>query len=221
MVSGFDAFGGGLGIRDGGGRRRRPGCARLWAGPHARVPGVGFLVDILAIASAIALLLSVLVIAGVVLLRRANEVSRRHRVGAPVRWMGTPTRPAMLHRRLRAAVDIMRTAVPPPRHRRPTAAVDDLASEVEALAAALDRELILLARQPMAVRTNGLVALSARTTRIEALAARVARIGRADDPSRPTEAQWDERATMVHHRIEAIRDAQREVSDLERQLGLG
>jgi hypothetical protein len=194
---------------------------RSSAGLPLGLSPVGFLLDILAIASAVALLLSVLLIAGVVLLRRANEVSHRHRVGAPIRWMGTPTRPAMLHRRLRAAIDMMRTAVPPPRHRRPTAPVDDLATEVEALAAALDRELILLSRQPMAVRTNGLVALGARTTRIEALAARVARIGRADDPSRPTEAQWDERATMVHHRIEAIREAQREVSDLERQLGLG
>jgi hypothetical protein len=181
---------------------------------------VGFVVDIVTILSALALFLAVFLVVAFVLVRRANEVSSRHRVGAPVRWLATPTRPAMLHRRLRVAVDTMRESVPAPRRNRDTSPVDDLACEVETLAAALDRDLVLIARQPFAVRSSGLVGLTARTSRIESLAARVARLGRADDPSRPTEVQWDERATVVHHRIEAIRDAQREVADLERQFGL-
>jgi hypothetical protein len=182
---------------------------------------VQFVVDLFAIGAALALFLAVLVVIGFALVRRANEVSRRHRVGAPIRWVAMPSRPAMLHRRLRAAVGAMRTAVPPLRRGQASSHVEDLAAEVEALAAAVDRDLLIICRQPFAVRTSALVALGTRTTRVEALAARVARLGRSDDPSRPTEVQWEERATVVHHRIEAVRDAQREVADLERQMGLG
>jgi hypothetical protein len=155
------------------------------------------------------------------IVRRANEVSRRHRVGAPVRWIASPSRPAMLHRRLRAAVVGMRLAVPAPRRSRTPSAAQDLADEIEALAAALDRELLSIARLPIGPRNAVLLPTAARVDQIESLSRRVARAGVQSDPSRLTDAQWDVRAGEVDDRVTALREAQVEVDALEQQLGLG
>ena len=70
----------------------------------------------------------------------------------------------------------------------------DLADEVESLAIALDRDLVVAARQPMAQRHPRLTALADRITHVEALAATVAHMAEAGDPTRSTPAQWQERA---------------------------
>jgi hypothetical protein len=155
------------------------------------------------------------------MIRRINEVSSRHRVGAPVRWVASPTRPAMLHRRLRAAVSVMRKSVPPPRRHRPTTSAHDLADEVESLAAALDRELLSIARMPVGPRSTALALTATRVDRVESLSRRVCRIAAQGDPSRVTDEQWDSRASEIDDRVRVLREAQMEVETLERQLGLG
>lgn len=160
-------------------------------------------------------------VAWLTFIRRVNEVSHRHRVGAPTRWLVSPTRPAMLHRRLRATVAHLRDSVPPPRRHRNSTTVQDLAAEVEALAAALDRELRHAAHLPIGLRTTSLQLLANRVGQVESLARRVARIGAQSDPSRLTSPQWDARATELGDRVTMMRDAQLEVDALEQQLGLG
>ncbi|HKY15150.1 MAG TPA: hypothetical protein VJM33_09520 [Microthrixaceae bacterium] len=183
----------------------------------------------LVVVAAILVTLLISIATWVAIVRRANEVSMRHRpqtrrhgnrVGAPLRWLASPSRPASLHRRLRAAVVAMRLSVPPPRRFRSASAIQELADEVEALAAALDHELLSIARLPVGPRSAALVPTAARVVQIESLTRRVARAGNQSDPSRLTDVQWDARADDVDDRVTALREAQAEVDDLERQLGL-
>ena len=154
------------------------------------------------------------------LLRRSNQVSRRHRVQVPLRWMVVPSRSAVSHRRLRGSVHTMRQACPAPRRGHERGHVADLADEIEALAVAVDRDLLDASRQPIGQRIPRLAALSLRITRIEALAANVSHMAETGDPSRSTPAQWYDRVAEAELRIAAVHEAQAEVDDLERQLGL-
>ena len=155
-----------------------------------------------------------------VLLRRSVQISTRHRVAVPTRWILTPSRAAHAHRRLRGAVSMMRDACPAPRRGRESGPLTELADEVEALAVSLDRDVLDASRQPLAQRLPRISALSDRISQVEGLTAAVARMSLAGDPTRSTPAQWQERLTQTEMRIGALGDAQREVEALERQLGL-
>ena len=181
---------------------------------------MSFVMQVLAL---LATLFAVAVVAAMValsLVRRSNEVSSRHRVGAPVRWMASPTRPAALHRRLRGSVGAMRIACPAPRRGRDGGPVADLADEVEVLAAAVDRELLVVARQPAARRGESLRVLTIRVERVETLSLSVTRLAQASDPTRAAPPQWDELASGLGRRIDSLESARREVDALEQQMGL-
>jgi hypothetical protein len=157
---------------------------------------------------------------GLALVRRSNQISTRHRLHVPIRWMIVPSRAAASHRRLRASVLSLREACPAPRRGRDRDLVHDLADEVESLAVALDRDLLDASRQPMGQRMPRLVTLSARICRLEELAANVSHLAKAGDPTRSTPAEWHDRIALAELRIAAVHEAQAEVEDLERQLGL-
>ena len=111
------------------------------------------------------------VIAMIVLaLRRRLAVSRNQPSGAPLRWLASPGRAPMLHRRLRASVASVRSIVPPPSRRRGTSPWEADAAEVERLAAHLARELVRAARLPLVARHRALTPIATRVREHEAQA---------------------------------------------------
>ncbi len=178
------------------------------------------LVEVFLILACLMVVMLLSAITMLLVVRRSNQIATRHRVAVPVRWLVTPGRAAQAHRRLRSAISTMRAVCPTPRRGRTGGPFADLADEVEALAVALDRELLDASRQPMAQRTPRLSALMVRITQVETLAGSITRLAEDGDPTRATPAQWQDRLVHTELRLAAIGDAQREVDELERQLGL-
>lgn len=151
---------------------------------------------------------------GFVVARRSNEVSTRHRVGAPLRWMVTPSPTARLHRRLRSAVHLMRADLPKTR-RRDRTLIDELADDTELLAAATARELVAVSRVPFPVRPAALRELHARVVTVEQLSGEVAAMS-GGAKRFPSHDQWGNHASVVRDRLAMLRDARSEIEDLER-----
>lgn len=151
---------------------------------------------------------------GFVMVRRFNEVSTRHRVGAPLRWMVTPTPLGRLHRRLRSAVRLMRAEMPKTR-RRDRGLIDELADDTELLAAATGRELVASAHLPIGSRAAILRELQARVVTVERLTDEL--LAMTSGPNRfPSRADWERHANVVASRLTMLREARTEISDLER-----
>ncbi|MFN0091472.1 MAG: hypothetical protein ACKVWR_14585 [Acidimicrobiales bacterium] len=103
-------------------------------------------------------------------LRRRNRVDPKVRVDAPLRWLGAPTRPARLHRRLRRVVALVAAA--------PIGGgyAADLAGELRREAVQADRELVDAASAGPAERRRSVLALSRRVERLEGAAWRLVRL---------------------------------------------
>lgn len=137
-------------------------------------------------------------------MRVLAEVSARHPTGAPLWWIAVPTPAALLHRRLRDAVAIIRDAVPSRRMRR--AAVSPLqamADDLERLAASADREVVLASRAPYGRRIATLVQVSTLVASVEAQAARLAALAAGTDRSRHTPDQWAAEMRDIEQRLAA------------------
>ncbi len=146
-------------------------------------------------------------------LRRANRVSPRRRGWAPTRWMWSPSRQARLHRRLRDAVASVRLAVPPPRRRRSPTPLQDMADELEELAADTDRSLALSRSVHGRDRAVGLSVIAARVESIERSGRRLVTVAAELDPQLMSATEWDRHHRDVDERIRAHEDA---VEDLRR-----
>ena len=146
--------------------------------------------------------------------RRSAQLSPRLRVGAPLKWMVAPTRPAILHRRLRAAVGALRTTIPAPRRRSEPSRLQDLAADVEALAAETDRSLLLAARQPS--RRSGAAIAEARVQvrRVEEMVERLCSVAAELDPTAPLADRWHRRANHLDDVLRAFEAASDELRDL-------
>ena len=151
-------------------------------------------------------LVSVLAVVFVVRrLRRRNRISPAVPCDAPARWLCTPSRPAMLHRRLRRSVYAVRQV------RGPAA---ELAADLEAHAVAVDRHLVLAARAPVAPRQRLLREVAGQVRDIEALTERV--LAAAAAPLQP----GPERLALLAERLDALEEAQAEIAALEEAAGL-
>ena len=149
------------------------------------------------------------VIAMIVLaLRRRLAVSRNQPSGAPLRWLASPGRAPMLHRRLRASVASVRSIVPPPSRRRGTSPWEADAAEVERLAAHLARELVRAARLPLVARHRALNPIATRVREHEAQARELMELD---------SDQWRERTDSLHTRLANLRAAG---DELDRAEGL-
>ena len=152
----------------------------------------------------------VVVVGGVVWLRRRNRVSPRVRSRAPLAWMASPGRAAVAHRRLRRAVRGVHAA----------AALDggphgELAvciADMERQAAAIDDHLVLAARCSPVVRRNLVRGLEGQVREIEAVSGRIATLlvgGR-----RPIEGGADT-VRRISERLDALDAANAELASLE------
>ena len=90
-------------------------------------------------------------------------------VTVPLRWRWSLARQALLHRRLMVAVGQVRAALPPGRE----TPWGDLASDLEALAADVDRELVEVDRRPRPLRQRALPGLDQRVREVEQVAGRL------------------------------------------------
>jgi hypothetical protein len=157
-------------------------------------------------------------------LRRRNEVSVSHPTRPPLRWLVWPTTCARLHRRLRGSVVLLRAAVPVRRVRRLRRGRDDasvldvLASELEAHAAALDGELVVVARARGVMGMAGRQQAANRVAELERSALRVAAEARGCGLAGSDSI--DAALRRISDDLDARDAAWEELSRLERDAGL-
>lgn len=165
------------------------------------------------------------VLLGLRALRRRNEVSPRAPSGAPLRWMVWPAPLAVLHRRLRDAIVVLRAAVPARRRRRRHSEDDDvtpyerLADDIELHAARIDRDLLIVARLRGVTKDALRRELTRQVVELERLAQRVAAAASAatgQPGMEPTPAAL----SRVNAELDALEAAHAEIARLEADLGL-
>jgi hypothetical protein len=151
--------------------------------------------------------------------RRRNEVSRRHRTKAPVHWLAAPTPCAQLHRRLRDAVVVLRSAVPyeKPKRRDPNdlSPFTRLADEIELHAAGLDRDLQLCAHLRGPARSAMRRSLTGQVLELERLALRVSAAATAASPGRPGAEPTPAAIARIGEELDALEAARDEIARLE------
>lgn len=113
-------------------------------------------------------------------LNRSNRVAPDVGSTAPLTWLWSPTQPARLHRRLRAAVAPVHASVPKPAKRSRRSAEQSPPSSLDALnrtlveqALELDRHIVIAARFPRPMRRHELVGLQAQVHEVERLSTRM------------------------------------------------
>jgi hypothetical protein len=138
---------------------------------------VGAQATLAALGAALAAVAVVLVVLALLALAGTALLVRRLRrplllvkgVSVPLRWRWSLARPAVLHRRLLVAVGQVRMALPAGRD----GPWQDLAGDVERLAAGVDKELVELDRRARPLRQRGLPPLEARVREVEEVAGRL------------------------------------------------
>lgn len=116
-------------------------------------------------------------------MRRANRLlPGRPQVSPPLRWLWSPSSPAMLHRRLRNACQLVASlAMPPPSRKRwrrprhePGDGIAELATEVLQEALVLDGQVVTASRFAHGLpRTQAMTALDYQVRAVEDAARRV------------------------------------------------
>lgn len=155
-------------------------------------------------------------------LRRANAVAERVDTGAPLRWLVVPVSSALLHRRLRSALVMVRAACPPRPSvrgrwwRRPgpeTSRLHDLVASLESCALALDRDLVTAARLRGRRRTQVLLATARHVVTVEHLAARL--VALANTPSPLAAPPAADALAGLHDEVTALEAARLELARIE------
>ena len=131
-----------------------------------------------ALGAVLATLVVVLVVLALIALAGTTLLVRRLRrplllvkgQNVPLRWRWSLARQAVLHRRLLVAVGQVRMTLPPGRD----GPWQDLAADVERLAAGVDRELVEVDRRPRLLRQRALPPLEGRVKDVEQVAGRLA-----------------------------------------------
>ena len=90
-------------------------------------------------------------------------------LSVPLRWRWSLARQAVLHRRLIVAVGQVRAALPAGRE----TPWGDMASDLETLAAGVDRDLIEVDRRPRLLRQRAMPSLDQRVREVEQVAGRL------------------------------------------------
>ena len=159
---------------------------------------------------------AVLVILGVVeALRRRTRVSARATNRVPVLWLLSPTRPALLHRRVRRAVLAIRDVVPQSRRRRATTPIQDMADNIEDLAADVSRGLVLASRASRSDRRYDLADLARQVASVESMSARLVLVAAELGDDRPDGLNWVDRSAAVDLRIRAHEEALADLAHLD------
>ena len=183
------------------------------------------LVAVIAIVTAVMVLTTwVLAWVAVGRLRRSNRVSPDVDTGAPLRWLAWPMPIAHLHRRLRAAVVLARTARPlqPAPRRRKRRAVEEsplagIAAQLEQHAIAVDRDLVLAARLRGPIRYRVLGPATRQVAEIEQLAAKVAAMARASTTGPLGPESGPAALARLREELVALEEARAEITRIEAQ----
>jgi hypothetical protein len=152
--------------------------------------------------------------------RRHAEVSVRHRVGVPLRWLLHPGECASLTRRLRRSVAAVHAVIPAPRRRHEPSRPQELAEPLELLAAAPARGIVSASFLPRWTRGRELVGLRAQVLQVESMSRRLVADAAALDPDRPDPAEWSRRMQFLDEELAAREAARRELAFIERAGGL-
>jgi len=139
------------------------------------------------------------VAAGALIVRRLRRPLLLFRgVTVPLRWRWSLARQAVLHRRLMVAVGQVRVALP--------AGVEgpwqSLASDLESLAAGVDRDLVAVDRRPRPLRQQALPGLESRVREVEQVAGRLATGSASWDSASPGRS-----AAEIMERLQAVEGA--------------
>ena len=126
---------------------------------------------VLAAAAVVLVVLALVAVAATALLvhRLRRPLILVKGVTVPLRWRWSLARQAVLHRRLLVAVGQVRMALPAGRD----GPWQDLAGDVERLAAGVDRELVEVDRRARPLRQRALPPLEGRVKEVEQVAARL------------------------------------------------
>jgi hypothetical protein len=153
-------------------------------------------------------------------LHRSNRVSPAMKSPAPILWLWSPSQPARLHRRLRAATHEIHLA---PAHKRagPSLSVDELRRELEYQAVELDHHVVAAAHHPRSYRRSLLRQLDGQVTEVERLSVRLSRLTRpAGTPASGWDAQSPEVLERISRQLDLLDQAQDELTEIERAAGL-
>lgn len=175
-----------------------------------------FLVVLLAMGLVFFLTVLVAVLLGARALGRRNRVSPTVASPAPLTWLGQPGAAARLHRRLRAAVTVARSAsASAPSAER----LADLAAELEQEAVALDAHLVVVSHLTGKDRRLRLAPLALQVQRVEQVASQISL--HAAQSQAPLRAAG-QRSTLddLAHQLEVLEEARTEVTDIEAAAGV-
>lgn len=150
-------------------------------------------------------------------LRRRNRIHPSWPTMAPLHWLVHPSAAARLHRRLRAAVATAHYRSPGRGRRKvPNSSVDELVAELLHEAAAVDEQLVLAGRAPLAVRRRLLAVTAPQVAQLEAIAGRLAVLVSAS--ARPGGVPAATAIRTLEDRLDALEVSRQEIADLEAML---
>jgi hypothetical protein len=166
-------------------------------------------------------------------LNRANRVAPDVETLAPMVWLWTPTQPARMHRRLRAAVAPVHDNVPKPVKKRPlkrptqpppSSPTADLSRTLVDQAVTLDQWIVNAARMPRPQRRVQMRSLQPQVIEVERLSARIVQHQRrvaaeATIPGAPVATPPAVLADLSHQ-LDLLDAAHHELQAIEQANGL-
>lgn len=154
----------------------------------------------------------------------ARHIERRNRVApdvpslAPMVWLVSPSRPAVMHRRLRDSVGRVQVAT---LQRPPVGATEGLTDELTVQAVELDRHVVHASQQRRPQRRAALRVIDQQVVQLDVLSRRLVAMTLADDPVRRlTQPTPPEALADIAQRLDMIEEAHAEIAQLERASGL-
>jgi hypothetical protein len=181
---------------------------------------MGSLTDLLILVAGSAALISGVCLSLLAVARRQAEVSVRHRAGVPIRWIAHPGEPAALTRRLRKAIMAVRLVIPAPGRRQEPSRPQELADQLELLAAATARQLVAVSLVDRRRRGAQVAPLRQQVAHVEQTSRRLVTDAAALDPDRPDPGEWNRRFHHLDEELKAREAARSELTFIEQAGGL-
>jgi len=151
-------------------------------------------------------------------LDRRNRVSPNHPSSAPMMWLWSPARPALLHRRLRRTVQMSRLAVALPSANDPELSVPRLREQLEQQSVVLDHHVVLSSRLARPHRRVALRQLDHQVTELEHVARRLTSLDQR--PPGVRSSGWhqspDDALARLSDDLHLLEEAQAEVDEVDR-----
>jgi len=163
-----------------------------------------------------AVAMALVAVLGARALRKRNRVSPSAASPAPAAWLGAPSASARLHRRLRSAVAVARSASAA----APVAPrLAELTADLEREAVAIDDHLVMVSRLASRERRKVLAQLATKVRQVEQLASQVSLMAvQAQAPM--ISAGQPSALDDLSHQLELLEQARHEVAQVESTTGV-